>query len=128
MSKPSNVYFWLLPFLVLVLPFPILNAMLMRNYSQALQICTLLELLTERIVGVTLLALGNVERVTVVWREIDALLQPEDKIRCGDEVATKDYNNIAVLVFLVQQPARRICLEATSNEDRARGVQWEERL
>jgi hypothetical protein len=91
--------------------------------NASLQVRLLLELLAERVVRVSLLALGIVESVAVVGVEVDALLQPEDKVGCGDEVTTEDDNDVAVLEVLVDELAGGFSLEATGDKQRAGSVQ-----
>jgi hypothetical protein len=81
----------------------------------------LLPFVAERIVNVSFLALRNVEGIPVVRSKLNALLYPEYKIGCADEIPSEHCNDIAILVLL-NYPLRVLGLESTSNEQLARVV------
>src|SRR5688572_20957612 len=76
------------------------------------------ELLAERVVVISNIALLDVEGVPVVRSERNAMLGPEDQIGVGDVVAAKCNADIPLAVFPVQCLRGSVRHVATGNKDR----------
>jgi hypothetical protein len=89
-----------------------------RYLKLALQL-GLLELRAKWVIRVTLRGTSLVEGVTVVWVELNALLDSEWQVRGRDEVTTKDDDDVLALVLLVDSALGGLRGETSSNKDRA---------
>lgn len=85
------------------------------NYTSGLGLSQ--ELLAEGVINITVRFLRDVEEVSLVGTELNALLDSEDQVRVGDEWSADTDDHVVVLVLDVDGLLGGVCLVAASYDD-----------